>query len=280
MPIFLVAAIQLTSGDDVADNIAQIAPLVAEAAARGAQFVALPENAFYMRREGTAAANDVNMAAHAGVLWACEAARTHGITLLIGSIRAREDTNPQPYNRSVLIAPDGRIAAHYDKLHLFDVTLPSGDQYRESSQAKPGTQAVLARTALGNFGLSICYDLRFPALYRALATEGAQLLLVPSAFTRPTGAAHWHVLLRARAIENGCYVIAPAQAGTHPGGRETYGHTLIVNPWGEVMAQAQGDVPQVVIAEIDTAAVDAARAQIPVLQHQRSIASVNTVVVH
>lgn len=274
---FLAAAIQLTSGDDVAANIAQIGPLVAEAARAGARLVALPENAFFMRREGTVVTEDVSMGQHVGIQWARKAAREHGIALLVGSIRAREEGSALPFNRSVYIDAQGEIAATYDKLHLFDVTLPNGDSYRESSQAQAGVQAVLLRTPQAAIGLSICYDLRFPALYRAQALAGAEILAVPSAFTRPTGQAHWHVLLRARAIENGCYVIAPAQAGTHPGGRETYGHTLVVNPWGEVIAEAQSDAPQVVFASIDPAQVVAARASIPVLQHQRGIDGVEVI---
>jgi predicted amidohydrolase len=274
---FLAAAIQLTSGDDIDANIAQIAPLVAEAAKAGAMLVALPENAFFMRREGTVVTADMAMAQHAGIQWAQQAARQHGVALLVGSIRAREEGCALPFNRSVYIAPNGQLAATYDKLHLFDVTLPNGDSYKESSQAQAGTQAVLVRTPVGSLGLSICYDLRFPGLYRALAQAGAEMLAVPSAFTRPTGQAHWHVLLRARAIENGCYVIAPAQAGTHPGGRETYGHTLVVDPWGEIIAEATGDGPQVVLATIDPARVMAARANIPVLQHQREIGDITVI---
>lgn len=268
MSAFLAAAIQMTSGDDVAANITQAEPLVREAVQHGAKFVALPENAFYMRREGTAT-NDVTMEAHAGIAWACRAAKGHGIWLLVGSIRALQH-GKQPFNRSVLIAPSGEIAATYDKLHLFDVTLPNGQSYMESSQALAGTAPTLAKTMLGSFGLSVCYDVRFPQLYRALALAGADVLTVPSAFTRPTGEAHWHILLRARAIENGCYVIAPAQAGTHPGGRETYGHSLIVDPWGNILAEAKGDTPQVVLAEIDPARVQQVRGNIPVLTHHRS----------
>lgn len=269
MTSFLAAAIQMTSGDDVAANIAQAEPLVAQAAARGAKLVALPENAFYMRREGTAAAGDVAMAQHAGIAWAQQAAKQHGIYLLVGSIRALE-SGGKPFNRSVLIAPTGAVAATYDKLHLFDVTLPDGNSYAESSQALAGDAATVVPTALATLGLSICYDLRFPQLYRSMALAGAEILTVPSAFTRPTGQAHWHVLLRARAIENAAYVIAPAQAGTHPGGRETYGHTLIVDPWGSVIAEAQSDEPQVVLAEIDLEKVKQVRAQIPVLSHHRA----------
>jgi predicted amidohydrolase len=170
-----------------------------------------------------------------------------------------------------LVAPDGTIAATYDKVHLFDVTLPGGQQYRESSQAAAGAHAVVAALPSLPLGMSICYDVRFPYLYQALAAQGAMMLSVPSAFTRPTGQAHWHTLLKARAIENACYVVAPAQCGTHPGGRETYGHSLIIDPWGEVLAEAVEDVPQVIMATLDPAKVMAVRAQIPVLAHRRQL---------
>ncbi len=264
-----IAAIQMTSGDDMAANIAALEPLLASAAKQGAKFIATPENTFYMRREGTAAMADVPMAQHEGVRYAQAAAKQRGIWLLIGSIRAREDGMEKPYNRSILIAPTGDIAAHYDKLHLFDVTLPNGQNYRESSQALAGEKPVLAEMDGLKLGMSICYDVRFPNLYRMLALEGAQMLAIPSAFTRPTGAAHWHVLLRARAIENACYVIAPAQCGVHPGGRETYGHSLIIDPWGEILAEASADEPGVIIAEISAERVAEVRSQIPVLEHHR-----------
>jgi len=271
MHMITAAAIQMTSGDDVARNIAQLEPLLAEAVARGATLIATPENTFYMRREGTAVMDDVPMLQHAGVHFARTAAKQHGIWLLIGSIRAREAGMERPFNRSVLIAPTGDIAAYYDKLHLFDVTLPDGKQYHESSQAVAGSTPVVAETPFMPVGLSICYDLRFPYLYRDLALQGAGILTVPSAFTRPTGAAHWHTLLRARAIENACYVIAPGQCGEHPGGRTTYGHSLIIDPWGEVLAEAVVDTPQVIIATLDPAKVAAVRAQIPVLMHHRAL---------
>ncbi|MDX2095148.1 MAG: carbon-nitrogen hydrolase family protein [Alphaproteobacteria bacterium] len=267
----IAAAIQMTSGDDMAANIAALEPLLAAAVAQGATFVATPENTFYMRREGTAAMTDMPMAEHEGVRYAMAAARQHRIWLLIGSVRAKEAGMDKPFNRSILISPAGDIAATYDKIHLFDVTLANGDSYRESSQAMAGTQAVLAEVEAMGLGMSICYDLRFPTLYRTLALRGAQVLAVPSAFTRPTGAAHWHTLLKARAIENACYVVAPAQCGTHPGGRETYGHSLIIDPWGEVLAEAVEEVPQVIVATLDPARVAQVRAQIPVLAHHRPL---------
>lgn len=267
-----IAAIQMTSGDDIAANIEALEPMIADAANAGATFIATPENTFYMRREGTAAMADVPMEQHPGIAFAKLAAKTHGVCLLIGSIRAREAGMDKPFNRSVLIAPSGEIAATYDKIHLFDVTTPDGKNYHESSQAMAGSEAVGVALAEGwKLGLSICYDLRFPALYQALSAMGANLLAVPSAFTRPTGAAHWHTLLKARAIENAAYVIAPAQCGEHPGGRETYGHSLIIDPWGEVMAQASADTPQVIMADIDLARVSQVRAQIPVIDHRRPV---------
>lgn len=271
MEAIRVGAIQMTSGDDIAANIAALEPLVAEAAGQGATAVMTPENTFYMRREGTAAMDDGPMLEHAGVRWAMGAAKQHGVWLLIGSIRAREAGMEKPFNRSVLLSPTGDIAAYYDKIHLFDVTLQNGQHYRESAQAVAGARAVVADMAGMTLGMSVCYDLRFAGLYHTLALGGAQVLAVPSAFTRPTGAAHWHTLLRARAIENACYVVAPAQCGTHPGGRETYGHSLIIDPWGEVLAEALDDTPQVISAMLDPAKVAAVRAQIPVLAHHRPI---------
>lgn len=271
MKPMIAAAIQMTSGDDMAANIAALEPLIVEAVSRGAAFIATPENSFYMRREGTAAMADGPMAEHAGIRYAIGAAKRHGVWLLIGSIRAREMGMDMPFNRSVLIAPNGEIAATYDKIHLFDVTLANGQSYRESSQAVAGSNAVLADVAGIALGMSICYDVRFPNLYRQLALNGAEMLAVPSAFTRPTGAAHWHTLLKARAIENACYVVAPAQCRTHPGGRETYGHSLIIDPWGEVLAEASADMPEVIMAMIDPARVAEVRAQIPVLAHHRVI---------
>ncbi len=266
-----VAAIQMTSGDEMAQNIAQLEPLLKEAVAQGAQFVATPENTFYMRREGMAAMADVPMQEHAGLRYAIAAAKQYHIWLLIGSIRALEAGMDKPFNRSILISPAGEIAATYDKMHLFDVSLPNGHHYRESSQAAAGTQAVVASLPELKLGMSICYDLRFPALYQKLSQQGAHMLAVPSAFTRPTGAAHWHLLLRARAIENACYVIAPAQCGTHPGGRETFGHSLMIDPWGNILAEASAERPEVIVATLDLAEITKVRAQIPVLEHRREI---------
>jgi predicted amidohydrolase len=171
-------------------------------------------------------------------------------------------------NRSFLIGPDGRIAARYDKIHLFDVNLPSGETYRESNTVAPGDDAVVANLPWARVGLSVCYDLRFPQLYRTLAKAGAEILTVPSAFTETTGKAHWHVLLRARAIENACFVMAPAQGGEHANGRRTYGHSLIVGPWGDIIAEGGID-PGIVAAELDLGEIAAARGRVPALNHDR-----------
>ena len=272
---YIAACIQTTSGDDMEANIAHVTPLMEEAVAKGAKFIALPENTFYMRREGTAGAGIYTTAKHPGVRWVRKFAAKHQVWVLIGSIRAQKRGNDKPMNQSVLVGPEG-VAVVYDKLHLFDVTLPDGTSYTESSQAGYGNVPVLARTPFGSIGLSICYDLRFPHLYRELALAGAEIIVVPSAFTRPTGEAHWHALLRARAIENGAFVIAPGQCGEHPGGRTTYGHSLIIDPWGSVLAEA-GDEPCVLTATIDLAKVSAVRAQLPVLQHHRKMKKVKIV---
>ncbi|MBV9063578.1 MAG: carbon-nitrogen hydrolase family protein, partial [Alphaproteobacteria bacterium] len=190
-----------------------------------------------------------------------------GIWLLIGSL-AIKVSDRKTANRSFLIDPQGRIAARYDKVFLFDVDLPSGETYRESKTVAGGNRAVMADLPWGKIGFSICYDLRFPQLYRRLARAGSSFLAVPSAFTETTGRAHWHVLLRARAIENGVFVIAPAQGGTHANGRRTYGHSLIVAPWGEILAEA-GMEPCVIMAQIDAAAVRVARDRVPSLRHDK-----------
>jgi deaminated glutathione amidase len=267
-----VAAIQLSSTDSIAENIAQTTPLLEEAVSSGAQLIATPENTFLMRHEGMEApVADGPTALHAGVRFIQEFAKTRSVWVLIGSIRAREAGMEKPFNRSVLVNPKGEITATYDKIHLFDVTLAGGKAYRESAQLAAGGRAVVTPVEGWQLGLSICYDLRFPALYQTLSAQGATLLAVPSAFTRPTGKAHWHTLLKARAIENAAYVIAPAQSGAHPGGRETFGHSLIIDPWGVVVAEAQGDGPQVLMAEIDAARVSDVRAQIPVIAHRRVV---------
>ncbi len=194
-------------------------------------------------------------------------AKELGVALLIGSL-AIKVSESKTANRSFLFAPDGRITARYSKIHLFDVDLAGGESYRESNTVAGGDEAVVAQTPWGRIGLTVCYDIRFPQLYRALAQKGAFAFTVPSAFTVPTGQAHWHILLRARAIENGAFVVAPAQGGLHANGRATYGHSLILGPWGDILAEAGTD-PGVIIADIDPALSDAARARLPNLRHDR-----------
>ena len=259
---------QLTSGHEPAANVAAAAALIRRARAAGAELIVTPEvtNMMGLRRRATLdrarpEAEDPSVAAFRDL-----AAET-GAWLLIGSVVLRASAE-KLVNRSLLIDPAGTIAARYDKIHMFDVEIPDGQSYRESKAYEAGAAAVTADLPWGRLGLTVCYDLRFPDLYRALARAGAAFLTVPSAFTKYTGAAHWHVLLRARAIETGCFVFAPAQCGTHDGGRETYGHSLIVAPWGEVLADG-GEAPGVSLAEIDPAAVAKARAMIPALDHDR-----------
>ena len=267
--LFKAACVQLRSSDDVAENIRQTARLVREAAALGASFIATPENTTLMAPDGGAKLAQSFDEAHDPALPVFSAlAKELNIWLLIGSL-AIKVSESKTANRSFLFAPDGSLRARYSKIHLFDVTLESGESYRESSTVAGGDQAVIADTALGAIGLSICYDVRFPHLYRKLAQKGAFLFTIPAAFTVPTGEAHWHVLLRARAIENGAFVIAPAQGGTHANGRKTYGHSLIVSPWGEILAEA-GTEPGVIIAEIDPQLSLQARSKVPNLRHDRA----------
>ena len=266
---FKAACVQLRSSDDVAANISETVRLVREAATRGARFIATPENTTLMAPDGGAKLAHSFDEAHDPALPVFAAlAKELNVWLLIGSL-AIKVSDTKTANRSFLFAPDGRITARYSKIHLFDVALASGESYRESNTVEGGNEAVVADTQFGPVGMSICYDLRFPHLYRRLAQKGAFLLTVPSAFTVPTGEAHWHVLLRARAIENGAFVIAPAQGGTHANGRKTYGHSLIVAPWGEVLAEA-GTEPGIILADIDPALSAQARGRVPNLQHDRA----------
>lgn len=269
MSKFKAACVQLRSGEDVAENIRTASSLIRQAAQGGAQFIATPENTSLMATDGGAKLALSRDEAHDPALPVFTAlAKELGVTLLIGSL-AIKVSDTKTANRSFLIGPDGVITARYSKIHLFDVDLPGGESYRESNTVAGGGDLVLAATQWGKLGLSICYDIRFPVLYRTLAKQGAFAFTIPSAFTFPTGQAHWHVLARARAIENGAYVIAPAQGGTHENGRKTYGHSLIVDPWGAILAEAGSD-PGVIFAQIDPALSDDARARIPNLQHDRT----------
>lgn len=268
--IFNLACVQTNSGNEVLPNVERAAALIREAASAGADIVMLPEVVSLMETRSKIVFERTAYEERDQALPAfCSLAIELGIWLHAGSLPIKlSDTKIA--NRSFLINPHGDISARYDKIHMFDVDLPGGESYRESKNYQPGEKSVVADLPWGKLGLSICYDLRFAYLYRALAHAGATFLCVPSAFTRVTGEAHWHVLLRARAIETGCFVFAPAQTGTHANGRETYGHSLIVNPWGEVLADG-GEDEGIISATIDPSEVDAARQKIPSLGHDRSI---------
>jgi predicted amidohydrolase len=267
---FTVACIQNCAEDDVAHNIAQAARMVRQAAARGAELICLPENftcleesdALYLQR-------GYGESDHPALSVFPALARELNVVLALGSLTIRLPGG-KVHNRSYVIAADGTVIATYNKIHLFDVQLRQGEMYRESTTVEPGTQRTIAALPWGRLGMSVCYDVRFPHLYRALAQAGADFLAVPAAFTATTGEAHWHVLLRARAIENGCYVFAAGQCGKRRWGRRTYGHSLIIDPWGAVLADA-GSEPGFVLASVDPAKVTEARAMIPSLQHDRPL---------
>jgi predicted amidohydrolase len=271
MTVFKAACIQVNATNDMDANIQAAAALACDARAAGAQLVLMPENVSMMewgRKNIVAKAMPED--GHRALEAFRELARETRAWLHCGSLAVLLDDN-QVANRTYFLDPRGDVVAHYDKIHMFDVDLDNGESYRESSTFKPGGNAVMVGTPWGKLGLSICYDLRFPHLYRNLAKAGADFLAVPAAFTRTTGRAHWHVLLRARAIETGCFVFAPAQCGEHVGGRQTFGHALIVSPWGAVLADG-GEQPGFIIAEIDPTEVVAARGKIPSLSHDRAYA--------
>jgi predicted amidohydrolase len=265
---FKAAMVQLRTGLRPEPSLEQATALIRDAVAQGAQYVQTPEVSNMMQQNRTALFELLKPEAEDGSLKAYRAlARELGIHLHIGSLAVLA-TPDRAANRSFLIGPDGALIASYDKIHMFDIDLGNGESYRESANYQPGETALIADLPWGRLGMTICYDLRFPSLYRALAESGASFLAIPSAFTRPTGEAHWHVLMRARAIENGCFVFAAAQGGKHENKRETYGHSLIVAPWGEVLAEGGTD-PGFVMADIDPAKVDEARRKVPSLQHGR-----------
>jgi deaminated glutathione amidase len=271
---FRAALVQMRSGLDMGRNLADATRLIREAAATGAKLVVTPEitNIFEPDRDRLRAIapfekDDPAVAAYAAL------AHELGIHLHIGSmaLKAQEgkDGGGKLVNRALLFGPNGKKIAHYDKVHLFDVNLPNGDVYRESDAYEPGDETLAVKLPFCTLGVAICYDMRFPPLYQALARAGANVIVIPAAFTVPTGEAHWHVLLRARAIETGSYVLAAAQGGTHECGKATYGHSLIVSPWGEILAEAGID-PCVISADIDTAKSADTRQRIPALKNARS----------
>jgi deaminated glutathione amidase len=269
MSVFKVAALQMRSGMDPAANARTFEAMVREAAGSGARYVQSPEmtgglvrNREMLRSILKPEAEDII----AGT--ASRLAAELGITIHVGSTAIALDDG-KVANRSFLFAPDGALVATYDKIHMFDVDLDNGESWRESATYQPGVRAVVATLEDARLGLAVCYDLRFPQLFRIQALAGAEILTVPAAFTRQTGEAHWHVLLRARAIENGAFVVAGAPGGRHEDGRETYGHSMVVDPWGRILAEAEHDDPAVVIAEIDNAASAAARRKVPNLKNAR-----------
>lgn len=264
-----IALVQMRSGTDPAANVEDATRLIREAAATGAQLVATPETTHLVQKDASRAFKVMHLPdSDPAVPTFAALAKELGIALLIGSLAVRTPQG-RAANRSFLFGPDGGVIATYDKVHMFDVGLGHGETYRESDNYAPGDRLVVAEAAGARLGLSICYDVRFAYLYRRLAQAGAQILTVPAAFTRPTGRAHWEVLLRARAIETGSYVIAPAQSGLHADGRKTWGHSMVVGPWGEIVAVREDETPGVLTARLDLDKVAEARRRIPALEHDR-----------
>jgi deaminated glutathione amidase len=266
--IFKAACVQNCAGQDMAATVERSVGLVHKARDQGADLIALPEffSCLHVGDDGLET-GAVAEADHPVLPRYSQVAKDTGAWIMLGSLGIN-DGGERLRNRTFVISPDGEIGARYDKIHMFDVELGNGESYRESDRFEPGTEAVIASTPFAQVGLSICYDLRFAYLYRTLAQAGAQILAIPAAFMRTTGQAHWHTLCRARAIETGCYVIAPCQSGTH-GRAVTYGHSLIIDPWGEVLADGSDEDEDVVVADIDLAKVDEARAKVPALRHDR-----------
>lgn len=265
-----IALAQLTSGVDPERNAATLVDAIGMAADGGAAMLFMPEMSGLLDCDRARAATVLRSEAEDHVLAAVQAAALqHRIWVHLGSLAVRGDGG-RLANRAFVIDDQGVVRARYDKLHLFDVDLPSGESWRESAAYAPGETAVVVDSPVGHLGLSICYDLRFPELYRALSDAGATVLAIPAAFTRPTGSAHWHVLMRARAIEAAAYVVAAAQTGLHEDGRTTFGHSLVVDPWGEIVLD-MGTAAGVAFAEIDPARIADVRARIPVLAHRRPI---------
>ncbi|HUG60276.1 MAG TPA: carbon-nitrogen hydrolase family protein [Methylomirabilota bacterium] len=270
MTIVRVACVQLRSGREPDGNLVDAERLVREAAGRGAVYVQTPEMTNLLERSRDALFAKIALEEDDRFLARMRTvARDLSITLHLGSLAIRR-SDGKVANRAFVIAPDGCLAARYDKIHMFDVDLANGESWRESATYAPGREAVLVEAAGMTVGLAICYDIRFPDLFRGYGRHGAHLLTAPAAFTRQTGEAHWHVLQRARAIENGAFLMAAAQGGVHQDGRETYGHSVIVDPWGRVLAEVDGAEPGVIVADLDLAGVQAARERIPALKNERS----------
>lgn len=270
--ILRAGIVQLNAGPVLEENMDAAQAFIRKAAGEGARFIATPENTCRMRaRPEDKWAASYDEKDHPAVAFYASLAKELGIHLLIGSISSIRVGDGKLANRSYLFGPNGQTLAAYDKIHMFDVDLPNGDQYRESDMNVPGKQSVIADIGGAKVGMSVCYDIRFPHLYRFLAKAGADILTIPAAFTVPTGEAHWEVLLRARAIENGAFVIAPAQVGLHEGGRATWGHSMIISPWGDIVVEIQRDQPGFAVADLDLSEVGKARAAVPSLTHDRDI---------
>jgi predicted amidohydrolase len=270
MSTFLAACIQNTATRDIAANISWVCERIGEAVTAGAAFVTLPETVGLIEPDNDKIPdNCFEEDRDAGLASFRAAAREFETWILVGS-QLIKDNGGSIVNRSMLLDAQGEIVARYDKLHMFDIKLSNGESYAESDVISAGNKAVIASTPWGKLGMTICYDLRFAALYRALAQSGAEFITIPAAFTQTTGKAHWHTLVRARAIETGCYIIAPNQCGHHVDKRASYGHSLIVDPWGEILADG-GPEPGIVMAEIDLTKVESARGRIPALKHDRQI---------
>jgi predicted amidohydrolase len=264
---FKVALVQMRSAMEPKANIAAALAAIEQAKSAGADYVLTPEMTNIIAKRERMMATIVDEERDPTLAALREAARKHSLYVHVGSLAIKASPE-RAANRSFLIDRRGDVVARYDKIHMFDVDLAGGESYRESHSYRPGDLAVVADLPWGRLGVTICYDLRFPALYRALAESGASFLSIPSAFTKPTGEAHWHVLMRARAIENGCFVFAAAQGGRHESGRESFGHSLVVDPWGQILAEG-GTEPSVILADVDPAQVTAARSRIPSLHHGR-----------
>ncbi len=269
-----IALFQMTAGVDPAVNAQAIVGAIAEARGLGADILFTPEMSGFLDRDKDRSAVTVRTETEDMVLKAVRAAaKEQGLWVQLGSLAILNGAGPKRSNRSYLIDDQGEVRAHYDKIHLFDVDLPTGESWRESNSYEGGETPVLAQTPWGKLGLTICYDLRFPDLFCALSNGGADFVAVPAAFTVPTGEAHWHVLLRARAIEGAMFVIATGQVGTHEDGRQTYGHSLVIDPWGTVLLDA-GDKPGLYIVDLPLERLADVRARIPVLQHRKPIGAV------
>jgi len=266
---FKVACVQLSSKNDMKSNIERSLIFMAEAYERGADIIMLPENIAMMASNAAELFDNTYPQDEHPALYAfSQFARNHKTIVLIGSLAIKPHGSEKLANRSFLIGKNGNIIAQYDKIHLYDVSVEGGETHKESDRFIFGNNAVIAPTEFARIGMTICYDLRFAYLYRHLAQNGAEIITVPSSFTQFTGQAHWHILLRARAIETGCYIAAPAQTGTHPAGRKTFGHSLIVDPWGEVIMDL-GEQEGVGIAEIDIEKIYKTRKQLPSIEHDR-----------